>query len=59
MSEKEIIQKWKSGYSVLQISKDYMEDCNFNAHIRKEPKITQLEAQKIVEKTIFDFQTKF
>lgn len=52
MTDNRILQEWKNGLTVQQISKLYMKNKK-----QKCTKITQLEAQKYVEPIIFDYQT--
>ena len=46
-----VIELWKKGFTIKQISKEYMRDRK-----RKGFKITLLEAQAYVEPIIFDYQ---
>lgn len=52
MTEERILQDWKNGLTVQQISKLYMKNKK-----QKGIKITQIEAQRYVEPIIFDYQT--
>ena len=52
MKDDRIIEKWKVGLTVKQISKLYMQNKK-----QKGIKITQLEAQTYVEPIIFKYQT--
>lgn len=53
MTDSRIIECWKLGLTVQQISKQYMRNKKQNGI-----KITQIEAQRHVEPLIFDYQTK-
>ena len=57
MNNEAIIKRWRSGLSVLQVAKEYMEEYNEWSKRRKEPKVTQDEALKHVESVIFNFET--
>ncbi len=59
MTNEEIIKNWKQGKTVEQISKDYMNQYNKQAKIRKEAKINIKEAQMYVEPIIFEFETMY
>lgn len=52
MTDERIIKEWKTGLTVTQISKLYMENKK-----KKGIKITQLDAQRYVEPLIFKYQT--
>lgn len=52
MDEKQIIDLWKRGLTVQQVSKQYIK-----AKKNEGTKITILEAQKYVEPIIFKYQT--
>lgn len=52
MTDERIIEKWRVGLTVKQISKLYMQNKK-----QKGIKITQLEAQTYVEPIIFNYQT--
>ncbi len=52
MNEKQIIDLWKRGLTVQQVSKQYIK-----AKKNEGTKITILEAQKHVEPIIFKYQT--
>lgn len=51
MSKEEIINEWKSGKTVQQISKSYATN-----QLKKGFKIKPEEAQKHIEKTILEYQ---
>lgn len=52
MDEKQIIDLWKKGLTVQQVSKQYIKTKK-----NEGTKITILEAQKYVEPIIFKYQT--
>lgn len=52
MNEKQIIDLWKKGLTVQQVSKQYIKTKK-----NEGTKITILEAQKYVEPIIFKYQT--
>ena len=52
MTDNRILQEWKNGLTIQQISKLYMKNKK-----QKGVKITHLEAQRYVEPIIFDYQT--
>ena len=52
MNEKQIIDLWKKGLTVQQVSNQYMKTKK-----NEGTKITILEAQKYVEPIIFKYQT--
>lgn len=52
MNEKQIIDLWKKGLTVQQVSKQYIKTKKNGG-----TKITILEAQKYVEPIIFKYQT--
>lgn len=52
MDKDVIINKWRIGFTVKQISKYYMVQSN-----KKQKKITLREAQAYVEPIIFNYQT--
>ena len=52
MTDERIIKEWKTGLTVIQISRLYMENKK-----KKGIKITQLDAQRYVEPLIFKYQT--
>lgn len=52
MTDERIIEKWRVGLTVKQISKLYMQNKK-----QKGIKITQLEAQTYAEPIIFNYQT--
>lgn len=58
MTEETIIKIWRSGKTVLQVAKDYMQEYNKQAKRKKEPKITNYDALAYVENIIFKFETK-
>ncbi len=58
MTTEEIIRKWRSGLTVVQVAKDYMTEYNRRAKRYKEAKITKDEAMAHVEPIIFEFETK-
>ena len=58
MTRETIINKWKIGASKFSVAKDYMQQYNKQAKIRKEPKITKDQALAYVEPIIFEYQTK-
>lgn len=58
MTSEDIIKRWRSGLTAIQVAKDYMQEYNRNATRRKEPKITKDEALYNVERVIFKFETK-
>lgn len=56
MEEETIIDLWKKGLTVQQVSKEYMN--NFNKKLKSgEKKITKIQAQMYVEPIIFKYQT--
>ena len=55
MDKDAIIKKWRIGFTVKQISKQYMEYSN--KKLKKEKKMTFKQAQAYVEQIIFDYQT--
>lgn len=55
MTEEEIIQEWKKGYSAKQVAKIYMNNFNKN---KKQGKIKECEAFEYVERIIYYFETK-
>lgn len=58
MTKETIINKWKLGASKFSVAKDYMQEYNKQAKIRKEPKITKDQALAYVEPIIFEYETK-
>lgn len=58
MTKENIIRLWRSGKTVAQVAKEYMQEYNSRANRLREPKITENEAFSIVEPIIFDFETK-
>lgn len=52
MTDERIINEWKKGLTVQQISKIYVKSKK-----QRGVKITQIEAQRYVEPLIFDYQT--
>lgn len=56
MDNKSIIDLWRKGYTVQQVSREYMN--SFNKKLKsEEKKLTLLQAQKHVEPVIFKYQT--
>lgn len=56
MEEKLIIELWRSGLTVQQVSREYMN--KYNKKLKTgEKKINRLQAQKHVEPIIFKYQT--
>lgn len=53
MNEKQIIDLWKKGLTVQQVSRQYIK-----AKKNEGTKISILEAQKYVEPIIFKYQTR-
>lgn len=52
ITEKEIIVMWTNGFNIKQISKHYAK-----SEKKRGNKITQLQAQQIIEPMIFKYQT--
>ena len=56
MEDKLIIDLWKRGFTVQQVSKQYME--KFNKTLKTgQKRINELQAQQYVEPIIFKYQT--
>ena len=56
MEDKTIIDLWREGFTVQQVSKEYMNSFNKKTK-NKEKKLTLFQAQKHVEPIIFKYQT--
>ena len=56
MEDKEIIDLWRSGLTVQQVAKEYMEKTN-KKQKKGEKRLTKIEAQKRIEPIIFKYQT--
>lgn len=56
MKERQVIDLWKKGLTVQQVSKEYMN--KYNKNLKKGiKKINRIEAQKYVEPIIYKYQT--
>lgn len=56
MEDKLIIDLWKKGFTVQQVSKQYME--KFNKTLKTgQKRINELQAQQHIEPIIFKYQT--
>lgn len=56
MEEKLIIELWRSGLTVQQVSREYMN--SYNKKIKSgQKRITKIQAQMYVEPIIFKYQT--
>lgn len=56
MEDKLIIDLWKKGFTVQQVSKQYME--KFNKTLKTgQKRINKLQAQQHIEPIIFKYQT--
>ena len=56
MEERQVIDLWKKGLTVQQVSKEYMN--KYNKNLKKGiKKINRIEAQKYVEPIIYKYQT--
>lgn len=56
MEEKLIIELWRSGLTVQQVSRKYMNSYNKKIKSRQK-RITKIQAQMYVEPIIFKYQT--
>lgn len=58
MTDETIIEIWKIGRTTMQVAKQYMQEYNKEAKIKKEKKITKDEALAHVEPIIFKYETR-
>lgn len=56
MEERQVIDLWKKGLTVQQVSQEYMN--KYNKNLKKGiKKIDRIETQKYVEPIIYEYQT--
>lgn len=56
MTQEEIIKSWRTGVTTIQIAKEYMR--LHNKKVKKEERITKIQALAYVEPIIFEYETK-
>lgn len=57
MEDKLIVELWRKGLTVQQVTREYMN--SFNKKLKsEEKKITKIQAQRHVEPIIFKYQTE-
>lgn len=56
MTQEEVIKSWKSGLTTIQIAKEHTQ--LHNKKVKKEEKITKMQALAYVEPIIYEYETK-